>query len=91
MEYVKHSRAFIEKFVDKEYNEKTIKTQIERANHLERSSSLNKHNLQKKIKHLTVSDIDCLSVCLTMLWSWHLKGQGNNRRTLAYTKYQPIL
>ena len=48
MEYVKHSRAFIEKFVDKEYNEKTIKTQIERANDLERSSLLNKHNLQKK-------------------------------------------
>ena len=48
-EYVKHSGALIEKFVEKGYHEKTIKIQIERANHLERSSLLNKTQSPKNL------------------------------------------
>ena len=45
--YVKHSRALIAKFVDKGYDERTIKTQIESLDHLERSSLLNKPQCPK--------------------------------------------
>ena len=48
-EYVNILRALTKKFVDKGYNEETIKIHIERADHLERLSLLNKPQFPEKL------------------------------------------
>ena len=79
-EYRKHSQDLIKRFVEKGYNESTVRKQIERFDHLDRSLLLKhcKHNRKDSIPFSVTYSPVLPNIKEIINKHWHILSIGNS-------------